>query len=163
MIENDGKVVDSAGRRMFPDRAHWVDIRYPDMARLRKWMERPNGSFIATGWRVVFDAVEGGGIAVRTDPYRYIDPMAEKTTPNLTPTQDLLMEALAARTRLGHTWWTFDRNRTSSKGATELEKLGYIRILSGMTEGTFRAELTALGMEAYFEEGYVAPIMGGPN
>lgn len=51
-----------------PDREHTVDVPAREMARLREWMARPNGSI--TFGRVGFDAVEGGGILVRTRPFR---------------------------------------------------------------------------------------------
>jgi hypothetical protein len=53
---------------MKSDRQHIVTVPPGEMAGLREWMERPNGS-LRIG-RVTFEAVEGGAIWVRTDPYR---------------------------------------------------------------------------------------------
>jgi hypothetical protein len=49
------------------DREHIVIVPMSEMARLRKWMDRPNGSF--RHGRVTFEAVEGGSIWVRTRPW----------------------------------------------------------------------------------------------
>lgn len=81
----------------------------------------------------------------------------------LTPTQDLLMEVLFARTRLGHTLWTFDRNRATTKAANELQALGYISVMHGVVENTFRAELTEHAIKEFMSNIYVAPILGGPR
>lgn len=50
------------------DREHIVTVPASRMDDLRKWLEWPNGG-IRIG-RVCFEAVENGGILVRTDPYR---------------------------------------------------------------------------------------------
>lgn len=49
------------------DREHIVAVAAKHMDNLRRWLERPNGSFTAD--RVTLEAVEGGGILVRTQPY----------------------------------------------------------------------------------------------
>jgi hypothetical protein len=48
-----------------------ADVRPSDMAALRQWLERPNGSHGPESSRglVTFDAVVGGGILVRTKPW----------------------------------------------------------------------------------------------
>lgn len=53
-------------------REHLVDVPYRHMANLRAWLERPNGSHNIG--RVTFEAVEGGGVLVRTLPYSYPEP-----------------------------------------------------------------------------------------
>lgn len=49
------------------DREHIVPVAAKHMDNLRRWLERPNGSFTAD--RVTLEAVEGGGILVRTQPF----------------------------------------------------------------------------------------------
>jgi len=50
---------------------HVVDIHPRDMWALRAWLVRPNGSHNIG--RVTFEAVENGGIMVRTRPYSHED------------------------------------------------------------------------------------------
>lgn len=47
---------------------HIVQINNNDRMQLLEWMRHPNGSH-RIGPRLVFDAVAGGGLLVRTDPY----------------------------------------------------------------------------------------------
>lgn len=79
----------------------------------------------------------------------------------LTPTQDLMMEVLVARKRLGHGPWSLSRNRAATRAAKVLEAKGLISLMHGMTEFSFRAEITDEGMKLYSQPGYVAPILGG--
>ncbi|UYP17721.1 hypothetical protein OED52_13675 [Rhodococcus sp. Z13] len=81
----------------------------------------------------------------------------------MTPTEDLIMEVLAARTRLGHILWTFAANRTATAAARSLERRGLITMMHGITERTFRARLTQAGRDEYLTPDYVAPILGGPK
>jgi hypothetical protein len=51
---------------------HIVQISARDVDLLRSWLEWPNGSF-GVGKRkdrVTFEAVQGGGVLVRTLPYK---------------------------------------------------------------------------------------------
>lgn len=73
------------------------------------------------------------------------------------------MEVLIARTRLGHTLWTFARNRATTKAANELQALGYIRVMNGIVQNTFRAELTEHAIHKFMSSAYAAPILGGPR
>lgn len=60
-----------------PDREHVVTISRSDVAKLRKWLEFPNGASPIMGTRhqsVHFEAVEGGAVMVRTQPFRYNPP-----------------------------------------------------------------------------------------
>lgn len=59
--------------RVIPDRDHMVQINASGTADLRTWLERPNGSVILDK-RLSLNAVEDGGILVRTNPYRYSPP-----------------------------------------------------------------------------------------
>lgn len=73
------------------------------------------------------------------------------------------MEALVARTRLGHTWWTFPSRPPITKAARAMEARGMVTIMHGVTERTFRVGLTPGGLASYGEADYVAPILGGPK
>lgn len=49
---------------------HSVELNNAERIKLARWLERPNGAFITR--RATFEAVEGGGILVRTQPYRHV-------------------------------------------------------------------------------------------
>lgn len=75
----------------------------------------------------------------------------------LTPTEDLLLEVLAARYRLGETMWTFDKRHK-----TALEKLqarGLVSVMHGIVENTCRASLTEEGKAEHLSPTYKAPII----
>lgn len=59
--------------RVIPDRDHHVQLNNTDRRALLAWLERPNGSWHpdASNSRVTMDAVEGGGVLVRTRPYHF--------------------------------------------------------------------------------------------
>ena len=50
------------------EREHIVELNRAEKENLIKWLQNPNGS--RRYFRVKFEAVEGGGILVSTDPYR---------------------------------------------------------------------------------------------
>jgi hypothetical protein len=52
------------------DREHVVKVSARDVDALREWLKWPSGS-LRLGRRCSINAVEGGGILVRTDPFRY--------------------------------------------------------------------------------------------
>lgn len=52
---------------------HIARVFNKDMDRLREWLKRPNGSFIVDSGQLVIDAVEDGGILVRTRKWRMGD------------------------------------------------------------------------------------------
>lgn len=54
-------------KSVIPDREHICTVYPRDMERLRKWLDRPNGSL--TIGDVTFEAVVHGGVWVRTKPY----------------------------------------------------------------------------------------------
>ena len=56
------------------DREHIVQLGDHERQALLEWLARPNGSHVVVGKRVIFEAVVGGGILVRTQPYRYPGP-----------------------------------------------------------------------------------------
>ena len=51
----------------FPRPEHITELNPGGVDKLRGWLVRPNGSL--TMGRVTFEAVEGGGVLVRTLPY----------------------------------------------------------------------------------------------
>lgn len=48
---------------------HIVTISSEDRERLLKWLAAPNGTLSAAG-RIRFEAVESGGVMVRTEPWK---------------------------------------------------------------------------------------------
>lgn len=73
----------------------------------------------------------------------------------LTPTEELIMEVLAARYRLGETLWPFD-----SRLSRQLDSLGakdLIFVMNGNVEHTYRASLTEKGMKKFLSKTYRAP------
>lgn len=53
---------------LLPDREHAVWLDPQQTAHVRTWLSAPNGGIFAG--RACFEAVSGGGICVRTAPYR---------------------------------------------------------------------------------------------
>ena len=73
-----------------------------------------------------------------------------------TPTQDLILEVLAARYRLGEGWWTFDsRHKTALR---QLEEAKLVRVIHGTTYETVRASLTERGVAESLTNVYTAPL-----
>jgi len=75
----------------------------------------------------------------------------------VTPTEELIMEVLVARHRLGESLWTFDSK--SDRAIKSLETKGLVRRMNGITDHSVRASLTAQGKKEYLHDGYVAPIL----
>jgi hypothetical protein len=71
--------------------------------------------------------------------------------------QELVLEVLAARHRLGEQIWTLSRKQGVTKALSVLEGLGLVGYDSGVVEGTWKAWLTAEGREAVFSPTYVPP------
>lgn len=74
----------------------------------------------------------------------------------VTPTQELLLEVLAARTRLGETLWTFDARFAGQ--LRQLEAEGLVEVMSGTIEKTVRASLTSKGQDAMLSSVYWPPM-----
>ena len=74
----------------------------------------------------------------------------------LTPTQDLVMEVLAARYRLGEECWTFPANRRPA--VQYLAEKGLVTWKEGIVERTVLVWLTEAGRARYVTEGYTPPI-----
>lgn len=90
--------------------------------------------------------------------------MPETLDRALPPTQDLIMEVLAARARLGHRTWTFGGSKSHYNirdALAHLDGLGLVRYKSGVEQWTYLAWLTDKGKDIYLTEGYVPPIHGG--
>ncbi len=73
----------------------------------------------------------------------------------LTPTQDLVMEVLAARYRCGEFLWTFESRH--KKAIRELSALGLVHEMGGVTEHTVRAALTEAGKAIFLLDTYIPP------
>jgi hypothetical protein len=75
---------------------------------------------------------------------------------NLTPTEELMGDVLAARFRLGENLWTF--NNRLLKTAMSMEDRGLITVMHGIVEKTFRASLTVKGKSVFLFDDYVTPV-----
>ena len=75
-----------------------------------------------------------------TNPSSGVDPKS------FTPTQDLMLNVLAARFRLGENLWTFDSNLR--KQAEQLAARGLVFTTHGIIEHTIRVGLTEAGKAA---------------
>ena len=85
----------------------------------------------------------------------------DDTELRLTPTQDLILDVLAARYRLGETLWTFDSK--TSQAILGLERLGLVNSIKGTVNKTIRASLTHKGKELVLDSDYVSPFMAEIN
>ncbi|WP_251151373.1 hypothetical protein [Cellulosimicrobium sp. Marseille-Q4280] len=74
----------------------------------------------------------------------------------LTPTQELVMEVLAARYRLGEQWWTFEPELRQT--IRTLDDGGLVDIIDGHTAGRVEARLTAAGLVQYVRPGFTSPV-----
>jgi hypothetical protein len=83
-----------------------------------------------------------------------IDPVVE-----LTPTENLILELLIARFRLGEKLWTFDSS--VSKQVDSLSRKGYVLPLNGIVPKTVRAMLTEEAIAKFLTYDYVPPIADG--
>lgn len=74
----------------------------------------------------------------------------------LSPTQELVLEVLAARYRLGETLWPFTTKLTPS--VRTLEALGLVWWKSGVVERTIQVGLTDAGVKEMLGLTYVSPL-----
>jgi len=86
---------------------------------------------------------------------------AAETLPGLTPTEDLLLEVLIARHRLGERLWTFEARHRKAIGS--LADKGLVASMHGIVEHTVRASLTPAAIKAYVSPKYVPPILRQPT
>lgn len=77
---------------------------------------------------------------------------------SLPPVAYLIMEVLGARHRLGEQWWTFPTKPGIRAAANYLETFQLVNVFHGITPGTFRVELTSVGVNAVLSPTYVAPV-----
>lgn len=75
---------------------------------------------------------------------------------HLTPTEDLILEVLIARHRLGENLWTFDARHKRVIGS--LADKGWVTPMHGMVENTVRASLTQAAIDKWVSDAYVPPI-----
>lgn len=75
----------------------------------------------------------------------------------LTPTEELIMEVLAARTRTGETLWTFTSRPAVVASAKRLQDRGWLWMKNGVVEHSFQAGLTDEGKAACLDPGYLTP------
>jgi len=80
-----------------------------------------------------------------------------KELDQLTPTQYLVMEVLAARTRMEHDEWPF-QSRVSHT-LTTLHDVGLVNFRTGTVEGTYLVELTEVGKKFALSDEYMPPLM----
>lgn len=73
----------------------------------------------------------------------------------LTAPQDLMMDLLVARTRLGEPFWPVSTKLTRTYH--ELSAKGYVTILSGHVEGTVRLMLTDAARKELIEKASYTP------
>lgn len=81
----------------------------------------------------------------------------KNTYEDLTPSEELFIELLIARHRLGECVWTFSNRQL--RIARRLEEKGYIGSKGGVTEGNFRAWLTDDAKKVLLAYPYVAPVI----
>lgn len=74
----------------------------------------------------------------------------------LTPSEDLALEVLAARYRLGENLWTFEARH--KKTLDKLAARGYVSVIHGIVEKTVRASLTEQGKRASISDSYLSPL-----
>lgn len=74
----------------------------------------------------------------------------------MTPTEELIIEVLIARTRTGETLWTFDSKLTPQLKSLESKNL--ITFMHGIVQNTVRASLTGEALQKYIVDStYVTP------
>ncbi|AON96825.1 hypothetical protein BI081_gp074 [Mycobacterium phage Tonenili] len=76
----------------------------------------------------------------------------------LTPTQELILEVLAARSRLGEQFWTFPTRTALVRAARSLENTGFVWCDTAPTPRSFRVGLTEQGQLACIDPGYTPPV-----
>lgn len=74
----------------------------------------------------------------------------------LTPTEDLALNVLVARYRLGEKLWTFESRH--KKALEKLQARGLVNLMHGITENTCRASLTEEAKKEHLIPEYEPPI-----
>lgn len=75
----------------------------------------------------------------------------------MTPSQELAMEVLCARYRLGEDLWTFKSEH--AKTLKSLEAEGLVWTMHGVVRGSIRAGLTDKGKRLILSSSYVPPVV----
>lgn len=75
----------------------------------------------------------------------------------LTPTENLILEVLTARYRLGENLWTFDSN--VKRAVETLASKGWVIPMGGQVENTVRAALTEEAVGKLLSYDYMPPIV----
>lgn len=78
-----------------------------------------------------------------------------------TPSEELVMEVLIARWRLGERLWTFSSRQ--KRAIQSLAAKGYVNIINGNTVRTVRASLTEKAIAENLTYNYVPPIADTKN
>jgi hypothetical protein len=80
-----------------------------------------------------------------------------KMNPPMSPMAELVGEVLAARHRLGETWWPV--NTSANVAVRKLEGLGLIKTMHGTVERTVRCQLTEEGIAYFCDDAYSPPML----
>jgi hypothetical protein len=75
----------------------------------------------------------------------------------MTPTQELVLEVLIARRRLGEQLWTFSNKSAIVAALKNLENKGLVWMMNGVVSHTIRAGLTEAAVAQYMSKPYFAP------
>lgn len=84
-----------------------------------------------------------------------IDEAAERLEGKVKSKEELAMEVLAARARLGESIWTFRARH--EKTLRSLEQQGLVFVMPGIVDHTVRAGLTDSGKARVLSDNYVPP------
>lgn len=76
---------------------------------------------------------------------------------DLTPTEDLILELLVARHRLGEVVWPIKANSTTTRAIQHLTDMGLVSYTSGPSMGYTLTSLTDEGVALYTQSSYKAP------
>lgn len=76
---------------------------------------------------------------------------------DLTPTEDLILEILVARHRLGEPFWPIKANSTTTRAIQRLSDSGLVEYRSGPSAGYTQTSLTDEGRKMYASSTYKAP------
>ncbi len=76
---------------------------------------------------------------------------------NLTPSEDLMLEALIARHRTGEGLWTFESRH--KKVAESLVQKGWVNLVHGIVEKSIRVSLTEAAIKKWVSPRYTPPFV----
>lgn len=88
----------------------------------------------------------------------------ELETEKLPPLERALFELIVARWRLGHSLWTIETDRHTTRALNSLASKGLIWTMHGTTPNTLRAGISELAAAVVgAATRYTPPILGGPQ